>query len=431
MSPFNRKDFIKTILGGGLASFLNIPFANKLLDSSFSESQPKSLSELETDEEWERIRELFPLQKSISYFNTAGLGSSPISVLNSLHQHLINSEIKSSEDRNDLLKLKKNLGDFIGAEPQDLAFTRNTTEGINIVARELSFKKGDEIVSTSHEHVGGASPWIMLEKEMGIKVKLVELDLTGQENYELIRSQINSKTKLVCISHVCCTTGMILPVKQISEYCKSQNIPLCVDGAQASGLIPINIKELDVDFYVSCGHKWLFGPKGTGFIFVNKRVLPLLKPLFAGAYSDKSFDLIDHQLEFEDQISRLEYGTRNWPLIHGLNEALNFHRNIGFEGEVKRNQELAEYFKRQLQSIESIEILSPSRKEFSSSIVTFRMAGIDYKKLWTILLETYKHRLRAIYENRLNGLRVSIAIYNNKKQIDQLIKDLNEIAKQL
>lgn len=429
MKPFNRKDFLKTMLGAGAAALFNGPFFDKFLD--LKQKEPSIASLREDANDWDSVRELFPLQKSVSYFNTAGMGACPNSVLSSVNQNMLRGEIYSIDERNDLKNLKQSLGNFIGADPQDLAFTRNTTEGLNIIARELSFQKGDEIVITTHEHVGGASPWIMLEKELGLTVKLVELDLTGIENFELIKSKINSKTKLVCISHVCCTTGMVLPIQKISNYCKSLNVPLCVDGAQAPGLVPLNIQELDVDFYASSGHKWLFGPLGTGFLYVNKRALPLLKPLFAGAYSDKSFNLKKHQLEFENQVSRFEYGTRNISLIHGLIEAIHFHQRLGFEKEINRNQILADYFKSQLRSIKGVLVLSPDSPEFSSSMVTFKVQGIDFLKLRDILFKKYKHRIRGVYENDLDALRVCIAVYNSKPEIERLLSDLREISDQL
>lgn len=428
MNPYNRKEFLKAIIGGSAASIFGTSLLSRLFETKPISSFPERLKELETQEEWEKIRSMFPLERSIAYFNTASLGASPLQVLDTINENLLKGEIHAQEDHNNAQKLKTNLAQFIGCNAEDIAFTRNATEGLNIVARELSFKKGDEIIITSHEHVGGASPWIMLEKEIGVKVNLVELDLSGKRNFELIKAQINSNTKLLCISHVTCTTGMILPIKEISEYCNSHHISLCVDGAQSVGLIPVNLKDLDVDFYTSSGHKWLFGPKGTGFLYVNKRALPKLKPLFAGAYADRSFNLKKHELEFVSDISRLEYGTRNTPILQGLIESINFHNSLGFEKEVQRNEKLAQYLKSELKSLNGVNLLSPTLPIYSTSMVTFQLKGMDYILLRNLLLKEYNHKTRGIYENDLKAIRVSIAIYNNKEQIDQFVRDIREIS---
>lgn len=427
MAIYNRKEFLKTIFGaGGLAilnSFIPTIWATK--------SDSEDVSDLENsvmDAEWENTRELFPLKKSINYFNTAGLGASPRSVLKAVSDKLNTYEIDAVDGRKEEKESKSVLAKFLGTEPENLAFTRNTTEGINIIARELNFQEGDEIISTKHEHVGGASPLLMLEKEKAVKLKIVDLDLNGSQNFELIKSQINSKTKLICISHVCCTTGLVLPIKQIAEYCKSRSVLLCVDGAQAIGSIWVDLKELDVDFYVGSGHKWLFGPKGTGFLYVNQRSYSQLKPNFAGAYAVESFNLKSHETKFVNNISRVEYGTRNSPLIKGLEAALKFHEALDYKKELARNQMLADYFRDELSKIKKIEILSPSIKEFRSPIVSFKLIGMDFNELRNLLLKKYHHRLRAIYENDLNALRVCVAIYNDKKQLDQLVLDLQEVS---
>lgn len=431
MSLFNRKQFLKTILGAGALPFLNPSFLNDTQEQLAQNSAIESLSDIETEEEWIKIRKQFPLKDSHNYFNTSGLGSCPNPVLDMVCQSLRLAEENSTNNRKSLIELRTKLGVFLGADPDDLAFVRNTTEGLNIIARELVFEEGDEIITTSHEHIGGASPLIMLEKEKGIKVNIVELDLSGEKNLELIQSQINSNTKLVCVSHVTCTTGMILPIKKLSEFCKSKKVMLCVDGAQAAGLIPLNLKDLDVDFYASSGHKWLFGPKGTGFLYVNKRAFPKLKPLFSGAYSDKSFNFKKHELEFRSSISRVEYGTKNIPVIKGLLEAVRFHNQLGFEKELKRNKDLADHFKKEVSLIKGIKVLSPISSQFSTSIVTFSLEGIDYIDLRNLLFSDYKHRLRGIYENDLNALRLCVAIYNNKNQVNQILKDIQKISDSL
>ncbi len=144
---------------------------------------------------------------------------------------------------------------------------------MNTVARSLSLKEGDEVILSKDEHIGGAAIWLALSKEIGITIKLVDLDYSGKNNFNIIKKSVTDKTKVLVLSHVTCTTGMILPVKKIANYCKKKGIISCIDGAQAVGMIPVNITDINPDFYVTSGHKWLFGSKGTGILYINEYFL--------------------------------------------------------------------------------------------------------------------------------------------------------------
>ena len=299
---------------------------------------------------------------------------------------------------------------------------------MNIIARTLRLKAGDEVIISTHEHVGGAAPWMALQKDLGVVVKLIDLDLEGEKNLQIIKNAVSSKTKAIAFSHITCTNGMKLPVKEIAAFCKSKGIYSCVDGAQALGMFPIDLKDLEVDFYTSSGHKWLYGPKGTGVLYMNQKWVTKLNPVFAGAYSDRTFDLNNLSMEYRDSVQREEYGTRNTAINLGLGSAIEFVSTIGMENIAKRGRELANYFRNGLSTLKQIEILTPEKEVFSASIITFRFKGKDNLKINQQINSIYKIRLRGIYENNLNSIRVSFAVFNNFKEIDDLLVALKEIS---
>ena len=299
---------------------------------------------------------------------------------------------------------------------------------MNIVAYGVNLKAGDEVVLTAHEHVSESMAWIYAAQQVGAKVIFVELDLNGSTNFEKIVAATSSKTKIIVFSHITCTTGLVLPVQNIAAWCRENKVYSCADGAQSVGMIPVNLHELGVDFYITCGHKWLFGPKETGILYIAERNLNFLGGGYVGAYSDTMFDPKNKILELKKEASRYEYGTRNSALIVGLGKAVEFIEEIGIERIQARGVELKTLLYNLIKDMPEVEIFTPSSLEFSASILTFRLNTLEYKKAQKLLLTRYQIRIRCIYENDIKGIRVSCACYNSEKQIELLAAALKEIV---
>lgn len=429
-STSSRRDFIKKKILGGVLFATGLPFLNisNLFRSDSYTPNYEKVVEINDKVDWKEIRQQFLLSNDICNLNTASHGASPKQVVERMYDRLKHFEYYSTEGRNNFPRVRKKVGTFLNAKPEEIAFTRNATEGMNIVAKSLSLKQGDEVVMTKHEHIGGAAPWIALQKEIGIKIKLIDLDLEGRNNLQIIKESLTEKTKVLMFSHITCTTGLRLPVKEIVELCRDRQILSCVDGAQAIGMIPIDLADLNPDFYVCSGHKWLLGPKGTGVLFVKESIIEKCKPVFVGSFSDSKFDLNSLTFEHRTVIEREEYGTRNTPMLQGMESAIEFISTIGIENIVTRSRELISHFRMRIAQMPEIEILTPEDLNSSASIVTIRLKGKDNLAIGKRLREEKNIRVRGIYENDLNGLRISFAIYNNQKEIDFLVDNLKEIA---
>ncbi|MCP4703969.1 MAG: aminotransferase class V-fold PLP-dependent enzyme [candidate division Zixibacteria bacterium] len=374
---------------------------------------------------WKTVREQFIFPRDYIYLNTGGIGAVPSVVLDKVCTTLnkLEEHPKPGHDLKTWLKIKSKCRRFIGNKclEKEIALISSATEGINIILNGLPLEKGDEIITTVHEHPALNIPLLNKMKNDGIVLKTFDPDLTdGINNVNLVNDLISERTKLIFISHITCIMGQILPVAEIGELARSRNILFAVDGAQAVGMMPLDINPDVFDFYTSSGHKWTLGPKRTGILIVRKQLFDVLKPTTVGAYSDKSCDIVKQDLELYPTAQRYEYGTRNEALFHGLDTGLDLLLAIGLKNVQDHNISLAEYFCSKLSEIPSAVLMSPSEKQYRSAIITFRIEGTDTKELISFLKDS-NIRVRRISEIGLDGIRLSFHIYNNEEEIDFLI----------
>ena len=426
----NRRNFLKKLIGG-VAATTTFPMITGAVKNA--NASGNSMNAIETyagprddkDEKfWNFVRQQFPLQEDLIYMNNGGLGPSPYQVLETIKSQMWKWESVSETGHGMVETVHEKAAKFFNCGTDEIAFTRNATESMNIIARGIPLKKGDEVLMTTHEHPGGGIPWLAIQKEKGIRVKLFEPGMTKEENLSIIESKINSRTKVLMISHIPCTNGFLFPVKEIAEMCHQKGIYVVYDGAQVLGMIPVDFNDMGCDFYASSGHKWLCGPKGTGLLYIRREMLDVWQPTHVGAYSPEVYILEEKKLKYQKQAKIVEYATRNTPIIMGIGASLDFFSAIGMEKVAARGRALATYLKDQLSEIEKVELLTPKDPALSGSIVTFKI--LDDKKSYTDYIgqikKKYNIRLRPIGEHGLNAIRVSLHVYNTFEQVDRLVE---------
>jgi selenocysteine lyase/cysteine desulfurase len=432
-----RKQFVRSVIGAcasllGYKSLLKI--SPQSLSTPISKLELGSKSKDALDERfWSVIRDQFPLTHERAYFNTGGLGASPFVVIETVKRKMDEleaiSEVGHTEEA--WAAVKEKSARVLGCYPTEVTLTGCATEGINIVVNGLPLKRGDEVITTTHEHVGGILPWLARQKFDGIVLKWFEPSTTSrEENLERLSRLITSRTKVVSISHITTTTGQQLPVKEIAQIAKDKGLWYFLDGAQVPGMMPVNVRDIGCDFYATSGHKWLLGPKRTGLLYVRKEMLDIVRPIFVGAYSDNGFDLMTGKIDFHPTAQRYEYGTYNVPLMIGLGAAIEFLESIGMENVWRRDQALSTKVYEGLSEIKTVEMLSPSRPEDRGAMITFRMKDMKVEQLQSSLADKYKLRTRFVGEGNLNGLRISTHIYNNFEEVDRLISGVKQMAGQ-
>ena len=415
----NRRSFFKDISLAAIAIALGASKLNAKNDSF-------SKSDFDFDN-WKSIQKQFTLKKGYNYFNNGTLGPSPKSV----QQVVIDSLRAVDKDCNynggEIARHK--LAEFVNAKTNEISLSHNTTEGINVVAWGLPLKADDEVIISSHEHVGNAMPWINRAQIDHIKIKTFNPEKSAEELLDQIKKLITSKTRVIAIPHISCTIGQLFPIEQIIELAHNKGVYCMIDGAHGPGAFNIDVVKLNVDFYVSCCHKWMLGPKGTGFLFVKEEMQDILKPTYAGAYTDSGFDITKNPPTFNgynNSAHRYDYGTQNSSLLKGVAAAVDFHQKIGKQKIQERVLALNNRLYQLLKPNKKIELLNSDNSSDRSMMLGFRHSKIDYKEV-AQLCGKESFRIRQVPESNINSLRISTHIYNSTEQIDEFAAFVNSL----
>lgn len=383
------------------------------------------------DVSWANIGRQFSLEPDLAYFNTGGLGPSPHPVIEAINRSIADLERISETGREQFDEVRRKACRFLNCDEDELGFTGNTTEGINLIARGLGLKAGDEVLITTHEHVGGAMPWFALAQDEGVVVKTLEPGRGGEDTLDRLASNLSPRTRALCISHVTCTTGTVMPIKRLARLCREKDVVSVVDGAQVVGMIPVDLHDLGCDFYAASGHKWLLGPKGTGMLYVRKDMLSRWRPIYAGAYADKVFSLDEAQFERLPAARSVEIGTRNASLIVGLGAAFDFLTALEMSAVARHGRALAQHLREKLRALDRIEILTPGAPESCASILTFEIkAGPTNPGEWANRLsKDFRLRVRPVTEHKLAAIRVCAHVFNDVTQMDRLTAAMTQLLR--
>jgi cysteine desulfurase / selenocysteine lyase len=339
---------------------------------------------------------------------------------------------------------EEQLGQIMGCKGSELAITKNVSEGVNLACRAIALKKGDEVIITRHEHVGGCAPWLYRAKTEGIVLKVVELGSNAAETLANVKKAKTPKTKVVALPHIPCTIGQILPIKEICAWAKENHIISAIDGAHPLGMIEFNLKELGCDYYSGCFHKWLLGPIGTGFFYVSENILATSAIHHVAAYSVDTFNMSTIPPSLGDLVnktSRYSYGTFPGPMYDGAKAAMQFYQKIGPALIEKRVKHLSQLVMNGLMDRNSqspiITILTPQEDISRGAQVGFTIKGLkqteanptagqrfcDYARKNNVIL-------RYVAENDIHCVRVSTHYYNNLGDIKKFFEVLDGFLKE-
>jgi selenocysteine lyase/cysteine desulfurase len=313
----------------------------------------------------------------------------------------------------------------------EVCFVRNATEANSIIAAGLALSPGDEVIFETHAHPGGSFPWLNQAKQRGIVARLFEPDHASAEaNLARIRELLSPRTKVIQVSHITCTTGLVLPVAAIAELARARGIWFHVDGAQSVGMIPLDLAALGCDSYAFSGHKWLGGPHETGGLFIRRDRLEAVAPTGIGAYSGE-LPRLPGEIKYFGAASRHEYGTRNAALVAGLAEAVRLQEHLGRARIAGHGRDLAAAIADGLAGVAGITVLTPSVAALRASITTFRHGRAGAEKLFGYLFNTHGLRCRPVTEQGLEAVRVSTHVFNSGADADRVIAAVRAAARDL
>ncbi len=333
----------------------------------------------------------------------------------------------------DFEAVRTQVADFIGAgSREEIIFTKGTTEAINLVAfsfGEAFVNEGDEIIVSEMEHHSNIVPWQMLAQRKGAKVVMWPFDEQGCLRMDLLPGLMNDRTKLIAVAHVSNVLGTINPIKEITRLAHVHGIRVLVDGAQAVQHMPVNVSDLDADFYAFSSHK-TYGPNGVGILYGKMELLDTMPPYQGGGemISEVSFS----GTTFNDVPYKFEAGTPHITGVVGLGAAIGFLQNIGMDEIARHEQELLSYASVRFQEIEGLQIYGTSPQK--SGVISFLVKQVHPYDMGMLLdkmgvaVRTGHHCADPVMEHfAIPGtVRVSFGIYNTKEEIDQLMIALNK-----
>ncbi len=319
----------------------------------------------------------------------------------------------------------------------EIIFTSGTTESINLVASCFGKKfisKGDEIIVSEMEHHSNILPWQQLCEEKGAVLKVIPISHTGELLIDEYKKLLNSKTKIVAVTHVSNTLGTINPINEITRLAHEKNIPVLVDGAQAVPHLEVNVPDLDADFYCFSGHK-VYGPTGIGILYGKEEWLKRLPNYQTGGGTIKSVDF--EKTEYADLPLRFEAGTPNIEGVIGLAAALDYLNSIGLSTLSAYEHELMLYAHEKLIRINNLKIIGNAKAK--AGVLSFVIDGMHPYDIGMILdkqgiaVRTGHHCNQPLMKRfGIPGtVRVSLAMYNTKDEMDALIEGLNKAVKML
>ena len=400
----------------------------------------------------EKIRSEFPIlnekiyDKPLIYFDNGATTQKPQCVLDRIiygYEHL-NANIHrgvhflSQRATEAHENARITVGDFLGTDKrEEIIFTRGTTEAINLVAfsfGEAFCNEGDEIVVSVMEHHSNIVPWQMLCERKKMTLRVIPMNEKGELDMDIYKSLLNERTRIVSVTHVSNVLGTINPVKQIIEIAHAQNIPVLIDGAQAVPHIAVDVKELDVDFYVFSGHK-IYAPTGIGALYGKEKWLNAIPPYQGGGEMIATVRF--EKTTYNELPFKFEAGTPDYIGSTALAEAVRYVQEIGIENIAAYEHELTVYATKRIQEIENVRIIGQADEK--SAVVSFLVGEIHPYDIGMLLdrlgiaVRTGHHCAQPLIDSiGIPGtVRASFSLYNTKEEIDVFIEALKRVVMML
>jgi len=425
----DRRDFFASLLGIGSAGVLN---SLEAVARAPQEELPglKALSDLgpgtpEDESYWQRVRDLFYVPDDVLYLNNGSLGLSHRIVVEAIYRHLLESENSRTRKYGEYpwwgygpsLEIRQRIASFIGADADEIALTRNATEGMNTVASGLDLEPGDEVLLSNQEHPGGRSPWYQRAKRFGIVVREFDMPVSLKSAAEILARIEEALTPRMCVisvSHITTVTGGMLPVKEISAFARGRNIISLIDGAHAIGQLPLNMHDVGCDFYATSPHKWLYAPKGTGVLYCRKGMdRKLWCHTASGTWDQRELGC--------ERLTNV--GTANYSLLIGLLAAIDFHEKIGSELIARRGRFLSSLLRSELGKTDGTWFMNGPPPELSTSMVKVVLPVKKIGDFPTRMWNQHKIWLVAGEADAKTGptIRFSLPVYVRTRDLDRVL----------
>jgi selenocysteine lyase/cysteine desulfurase len=362
------------------------------------------------------------LSPGLIHLNTASLGATPRAVLDrtiAAWRELETSPVFMAYGKaeNNMLsaveRVRKRAASFLGCEQDELLMTRCTTDAMSIVAQGMRWTAGERVLTTDREHDGGSLCWAYIAQRHGVVVDQIAISLDEHDSDAIVRrfaAAITPATRVISVSHIISSTGLRMPIAELSALARERGILCVVDGAQAIGAIPVDVKALGCHAYAASGHKWLMGPKGTGLLYVSRAANEAIRPI---------------QWQDTHGYGSESAGVGPQPLVIGLGAAIERMQDIGMAAVERHDLALRNRAYEQLTQIKKLRVVGPPPGRTATAIITCVLPDdIDSMALRDTLLAKHGIIVKMSEKRHFNGFRLSPHILNSEAHIDAALKAL-------
>lgn len=377
---------------------------------------------------WSMVKRQFPLEDRLIYLNAANVCPSSRLVMDRHLEYLRDFHANPSFQNRDKYvgmreSLRSELAKMLRVSAEEIAITRNTSEGSNLIVKGVDLRAGDEVVITAHNHPSNNDAWKVRARRNGFVVKTVQVPVPAAGVDVLISGierAITPRTKVIAITHLTSTTGILFPAKQIAALARGRGIYLHLDGAQTFGALDVNLAEIGCDSYSASAHKWLMGPLEAGILYVRSERIPQIWPsIVTAGWADD----LKGARKFE------VFGQRDDPRVVALEAAVGFINLIGVSAVEARVRSLAFHAKTELQKIPGVELKTNLEPNLSGGVIKFRLKTVPTQVAYDTLWERNRLAIAMTPSGDAEGLRFSPQIYNSMDEIDRAVSAVRELIR--
>ncbi len=332
-------------------------------------------------------------------------------------------------------KAREKMRDFLHAgNTREIVFVRGTTEGINLVAQtygRANVRAGDEVLISALEHHSNIVPWQILCEEKGARLQVAPINERGEIRLNELEKRLSKRTKIVAVSHVSNALGTVNPVKQIIALAHARGVPVLVDGAQAAPRLPVDVQDLDCDFYTFSGHK-MYGPTGVGILYGKEKHLEAMPPYQGGG--DMISSVTFEKTTYNILPYKFEAGTPNIAGAIGLGVAMEYMRSLGIENIEAHENDLLSYASKRLSAIPGLRVIGTAKQK--AAVLSFTLEGVHPHDVGTVLdregvaVRTGHHCAQPVmnFFKIPATSRASFALYNTREEVDLLTAGIGKVV---
>lgn len=387
---------------------------------------PGSADDVVADETfWLQVQQAFTVDRTLINLNNGGVSPAPELVQAAMKRHQDYSNLAPTYTMWQILEpqregTRQRMARQWGVSPEEIAFTRNASESLQILQFGFDLQPGDEVLTTTQDYGRMITTFKQRERREGIVLKQIQIPTPAEDPAEVVRlfeEAITPKTKMILACHMINLTGQILPVTELTAMARRHGIPLVIDGAHAMAHFDFDLGELDVDTYTTSLHKWLFAPHGTGLLYVRRDMIPDVWPLMAAPEARD-----DNIRKFE------EIGTHPEAPYLCIGEALSFHQGLGPARKAARLVYLRDYWAEPLLQHDNIRLHTSQKPGFACGIANVEILGEEPNDVRDYLWDQHRIITVSINHAEFRGLRISPSVYTTLPELDRFIDIMSDVA---